>query len=104
MFQYLLCDIVALANALLISLEVVEEARFSLYIRDNIIVKQALSDLAGATDLFYLSFPTSATGQEGRRPHYLEQDFDPRLSFSVPSPEFYLIIQGKRIQWINSLV
>jgi hypothetical protein len=39
---------------LLISFEVVEDAKFSLYIRDSIVVRQALCDLADATELFYL--------------------------------------------------
>ncbi|KAA6373905.1 MAG: hypothetical protein EZS28_030566, partial [Streblomastix strix] len=54
MFQYLLCGIVAFASALIISFEVVEVAKFSLYIRDSIVVRQGLCDLADATELFYL--------------------------------------------------
>jgi hypothetical protein len=54
MFKYLLGGIVAFANALLISFEVVEDAKFSLFIRDSIVVRQALWDLADATELFYL--------------------------------------------------
>ncbi|KAA6376823.1 MAG: hypothetical protein EZS28_027649 [Streblomastix strix] len=98
--------------------------------RDSIVAKQALCDLADATKLFCLEWKaitsdniTSASlfkqvtpflrksshhhvsrlkvspyvcdRSEGRRPHCLEDCFDPYLSFSSPSPEFSLSIQGK---------
>ncbi|KAA6399077.1 MAG: hypothetical protein EZS28_005400 [Streblomastix strix] len=52
--QFHLFEIVALDNALLIRFEVVEDARFSLCIRNSIVARHDLYGLADATELFYL--------------------------------------------------
>ncbi|KAA6386132.1 MAG: hypothetical protein EZS28_018343 [Streblomastix strix] len=47
---------------------------------------------------------TSATGPEESRPHCMEDDFAPYLSFSVRSLVPSLMVQGKAAIYIVSLV